>query len=142
MKLSNLKRRKEKDSKNITIGVLGCMAERLKTKLLESDRLVDVVVGPDAYRDLPRLISTLVEDGILLLLFFVFLLFFLLLFSSFSWFYPYLYPFPLPVFSPSPQRILLQINNKRPSTFCFQQMKHMQTSHPSELQTPSVLSYQ
>ena len=39
------------------IGVLGCMAERLKTKLLEDDRGVDVVAGPDAYRDLPRLLA-------------------------------------------------------------------------------------
>ena len=39
------------------VGVLGCMAERLKHRLLESDRLVDLVAGPDAYRDLPRLID-------------------------------------------------------------------------------------
>lgn len=39
------------------VGVLGCMAERLKTKFLEEERLVDIVVGPDAYRDLPNLIS-------------------------------------------------------------------------------------
>lgn len=39
------------------VGVLGCMAERLKRQLLESDRLVDVVAGPDAYRDLPRLVG-------------------------------------------------------------------------------------
>lgn len=38
------------------VGVLGCMAERLKFRLLESDKMVDVVAGPDAYRDLPRLI--------------------------------------------------------------------------------------
>lgn len=41
----------------LTIGVLGCMAERLKSKLLEEEKLVDIVVGPDAYRDLPNLIS-------------------------------------------------------------------------------------
>jgi tRNA-2-methylthio-N6-dimethylallyladenosine synthase len=46
----------------LTIGVLGCMAERLKAKLLEEERLVDMVVGPDAYRDLPNLISQ-TEDG-------------------------------------------------------------------------------
>lgn len=39
------------------IGVLGCMAERLKSKLLEEEKLVDLVVGPDAYRTLPGLIS-------------------------------------------------------------------------------------
>ena len=44
------------------IGVLGCMAERLKSKLLETDGLADVVAGPDAYRDLPHLIS-LVRSG-------------------------------------------------------------------------------
>ena len=37
--------------------VLGCMAERLKERLLESDRLADIVAGPDAYRDLPRLLA-------------------------------------------------------------------------------------
>ena len=44
------------------VGVLGCMAERLKSKFLEQEKLVDLVVGPDAYRDLPVLIST-AEDG-------------------------------------------------------------------------------
>lgn len=46
----------------LTIGVLGCMAERLKSQLLEEEKLVDIVVGPDAYRDLPQLIET-VETG-------------------------------------------------------------------------------
>ena len=41
----------------ILVGVLGCMAERLKTKLLDQEKLVDLVVGPDAYRDLPGLIA-------------------------------------------------------------------------------------
>jgi MiaB/RimO family radical SAM methylthiotransferase len=40
-----------------TVGVLGCMAERLKAKLLESDKMVDLVVGPDAYRDIPNLLE-------------------------------------------------------------------------------------
>lgn len=44
------------------VGVLGCMAERLKKKFLEEEKLVDLVVGPDAYRDLPNLIDV-VEDG-------------------------------------------------------------------------------
>ncbi|MCX8211050.1 MAG: tRNA (N6-isopentenyl adenosine(37)-C2)-methylthiotransferase MiaB [Lewinella sp.] len=45
-----------------TIGVLGCMAERLKAKFLEEEKLVDLVVGPDAYRDLPGLVAG-AEDG-------------------------------------------------------------------------------
>lgn len=48
-----LKRRKPE----LLIGVLGCMAERLKSKLLEEEKLVDIVVGPDAYRSLPQLIE-------------------------------------------------------------------------------------
>ncbi|NND31168.1 MAG: radical SAM protein, partial [Saprospiraceae bacterium] len=44
------------------VGVLGCMAERLKSKFLEEEKLVDIVVGPDAYRDLPHLINS-AEDG-------------------------------------------------------------------------------
>lgn len=44
------------------VGVLGCMAERLKSKFLEEEKLVDVVVGPDAYRDLPNLIER-VDEG-------------------------------------------------------------------------------
>ncbi len=46
----------------LVVGVLGCMAERLKSKFLEEEKLVDVVVGPDAYRDLPNLIGR-VDDG-------------------------------------------------------------------------------
>ena len=39
------------------VGVLGCMAERLKEQLLDREKLVDIVAGPDAYRDVPRLIA-------------------------------------------------------------------------------------
>lgn len=52
----------KKDKPEITIGVLGCMAERLKEKLLEEEKIVDVVVGPDAYRDLPNLVKV-AEEG-------------------------------------------------------------------------------
>lgn len=44
------------------VGVLGCMAERLKEKLIEEEKLVDLVIGPDSYRDLPALIAT-ADDG-------------------------------------------------------------------------------
>ncbi len=44
------------------VGVLGCMAERLKSKFLEEERIVDMVVGPDAYKDLPKLLEE-VEAG-------------------------------------------------------------------------------
>ena len=60
-RLSQFGVEKRKNPKLI-VGVLGCMAERLKAKFLEEEKLVDVVVGPDAYRDLPGLISQ-VEDG-------------------------------------------------------------------------------
>ena len=50
--------KKIKQSKpDMLVGVLGCMAERLKSKLLEQEKLVDIVVGPDAYRSLPVLIE-------------------------------------------------------------------------------------
>ncbi len=47
----------KKKRPSLMVGVLGCMAERLKSKLLEEEKIVDMVVGPDAYRDLPNLIS-------------------------------------------------------------------------------------
>lgn len=50
-------RKAKRNNPNMVIGVLGCMAERLKSKFLEEEKLVDIVVGPDAYRDLPNLIE-------------------------------------------------------------------------------------
>jgi tRNA-2-methylthio-N6-dimethylallyladenosine synthase len=47
----------KKHNKDLKIGVIGCMAERLKEKLLETEKLVDIVVGPDAYRELPALVG-------------------------------------------------------------------------------------
>ena len=61
MRLSQFKNLK-KEKPNLTVGVLGCMAERLKTKFLEEEQLVDLVVGPDAYRDLPNLLKE-TDDG-------------------------------------------------------------------------------
>mgnify|MGYP003344615688 FL=1 len=52
----------KKKNPDMIIGVLGCMAERLKTKFLEEEKIVDLVAGPDAYRDLPGLIDQ-VEQG-------------------------------------------------------------------------------
>ena len=56
--INSLKRNKP----DLLVGVLGCMAERLKSKLLEEEKIVDLVAGPDAYRDLPALIAK-VDDG-------------------------------------------------------------------------------
>jgi len=47
----------KKINTDLKIGIIGCMAERLKEKLIETDQLVDIVVGPDAYRALPALIT-------------------------------------------------------------------------------------
>lgn len=60
-RLINFKKAKE-NKPGMIIGILGCMAERLKSKLLEEEKLVDIVVGPDAYRDLPQLIDQ-VDSG-------------------------------------------------------------------------------
>ncbi len=60
-RLSDFKKLK-KTRPSLIVGVLGCMAERLKSKLLEEEKLVDIVAGPDSYRDLPKLIET-VEGG-------------------------------------------------------------------------------
>ncbi|MFM6952840.1 MAG: tRNA (N6-isopentenyl adenosine(37)-C2)-methylthiotransferase MiaB [Bacteroidota bacterium] len=53
----------KKHNKELIVGVLGCMAERLKEKLLEEEKLVDVVAGPDSYRDLPKLVAEVDEGG-------------------------------------------------------------------------------
>lgn len=53
---------KKKRNGDMIVGVLGCMAERLRDRFLEKEKLVDMVVGPDAYRDIPKLLSE-VEDG-------------------------------------------------------------------------------
>ena len=50
-------RRVKRLRKHAIVGVIGCMAERLKEKLVQQEKLVDIVVGPDAYRDLPNLIA-------------------------------------------------------------------------------------
>ena len=55
-KLESIKSIK-KINKNLKVGVLGCMAERLKEKFLEEEKIVDLVVGPDAYRDIPNLLK-------------------------------------------------------------------------------------
>lgn len=52
----------KKTNPHLKVGVLGCMAERLKSKFLEEEKMVDLVVGPDAYNDLPNLIKE-VEAG-------------------------------------------------------------------------------
>ena len=52
----------KKINPTMKVGVLGCMAERLKAKFLEEEKIVDLVVGPDAYRDLPNLLQE-VEEG-------------------------------------------------------------------------------
>lgn len=56
--INGIKKRKPE----LLVGVLGCMAERLKAKFLEEEKIVDLVAGPDAYRDLPKLIAK-VDDG-------------------------------------------------------------------------------
>ncbi|MFZ2340446.1 MAG: tRNA (N6-isopentenyl adenosine(37)-C2)-methylthiotransferase MiaB [Bacteroidales bacterium] len=53
----DLFRSEKRKRPQVIVGVLGCMAERLKEKLLDSDKMVDMVVGPDAYRDLPMLVD-------------------------------------------------------------------------------------
>jgi tRNA-2-methylthio-N6-dimethylallyladenosine synthase len=56
-------RANKKQNRDLIVGVLGCMAERLKDKLLEEEKLVDVVAGPDSYRELPKLVAEVDEGG-------------------------------------------------------------------------------
>lgn len=60
-RLTDYKKAKKRNPE-LVIGILGCMAERLKAQLLEEEKLVDIIVGPDAYRSLPELIE-LAETG-------------------------------------------------------------------------------
>lgn len=60
-RLTDFKKAK-KTNPDLIVGVLGCMAERLKSQFLEEEKLVDIVVGPDAYRSLPQLIE-IAESG-------------------------------------------------------------------------------
>lgn len=60
-RLNDFKKAKKKKP-GLIIGIMGCMAERLKSNLLEEEKLVDIVIGPDAYRDLPNLVKQ-VEGG-------------------------------------------------------------------------------
>ncbi|XP_064321659.1 mitochondrial tRNA methylthiotransferase CDK5RAP1 isoform X2 [Phalacrocorax carbo] len=60
--LKALKARRQQARVPLRIGILGCMAERLKEEILHREKLVDIVAGPDAYRDLPRLLAV-AESG-------------------------------------------------------------------------------
>ena len=52
----------KKNNKSLKVGVLGCMAERLKHKFLEEEKIVDMVVGPDAYKDIPNLLEEVADE--------------------------------------------------------------------------------
>lgn len=56
------KRNKHQFKKTMKIGILGCMAERLKEKVLEKEQIVDLVAGPDSYKDLPRMLALTDND--------------------------------------------------------------------------------
>ena len=56
--ISSMMRKKGGDSGKV-VGVLGCMAERLKERMVDKKKVIDLVVGPDAYRDLPHLVSSI-----------------------------------------------------------------------------------
>ena len=61
-RLLNIKKYKKRNP-DILIGILGCMAERLRKNLLDKDKLVDLIVGPDEYRNIPSLIEKVYETG-------------------------------------------------------------------------------
>lgn len=61
-RLEHLRANKRRNNE-LVIGILGCMAERLKKNLLEEEKLVDIVAGPDAYRDLPKLLEEVNEGS-------------------------------------------------------------------------------
>jgi tRNA-2-methylthio-N6-dimethylallyladenosine synthase len=61
-RLKQIKGTVKKQNPALVVGVLGCMAERLKSELMEKEKMVDLVVGPDAYRDIPKLLLE-VDDG-------------------------------------------------------------------------------
>ena len=62
-RLAEFRAQKKRGRTDLTLGVLGCMAERLRHKLLDEEKLVDLVVGPDAYRDLPNLLDEADASG-------------------------------------------------------------------------------
>ena len=62
-RLATFRAQKKKGRSKLKLGVLGCMAERLRHKLLDEEKLVDLVVGPDAYRDLPNLLNEAAASG-------------------------------------------------------------------------------
>ena len=62
-RLVELRSHKTHVNPDLKLGVLGCMAERLREKLLDQEKLVDIVVGPDAYRDLPNLLNQATDTG-------------------------------------------------------------------------------
>ena len=62
-RLATFRAQKKKGRSDLKLGVLGCMAERLRHKLLDEEKLVDLVVGPDAYRDLPNLLNEAEASG-------------------------------------------------------------------------------
>jgi len=53
----------KKGKPDMVIGILGCMAERLKEKLLNEEKVVDIVAGPDSYRDLPNLVRSVIDKN-------------------------------------------------------------------------------